>query len=176
MEVKSIAIAINKPNCTPESRGAPKCFKIQFRARASFGIFRLGGIGWWTVDFFVGKAGEKIRRKSMEHDGYLLSTAIGVPAHHGFFATFSASRDREYLPKHGKLPALGIQPADHPIREFVTDPGGITKVSESPLYQWLIPCIIPMTDPYVCQKNGNIYHQYTPFMLACIPYIRIRHG
>ena len=23
---------------------------------------------------------------------------------------------------------------------------------------------------------GNIYHQYTPFMLAYIPYIRIRHG
>ena len=57
------------------------------------------------------------------------------------------------------------------FREFVTDPGGITKVSESPLYQWLIPCIIPMTDPYVCQTNGNIYHQYTPFMLAYIPYM-----
>ena len=25
-----------------------------------------------------------------------------------------------------------------------------------------------MTDPYVCHDHGNIYHQYTPVMLACI--------
>ena len=31
--------------------------------------------------------------------------------------------------------------------------------------------IYPMTDPYVWYINGNIYHQYTPVLLAYIPYM-----
>ena len=34
-----------------------------------------------------------------------------------------------------------------------------------------------MTDPYACHIHGNIYHQYTPVMLAFnLPYDWIRHG
>ena len=36
--------------------------------------------------------------------------------------------------------------------------------------------LIPMTDPYVCHIWCAIYHQYTPVMLAYIPYDWIRHG
>ena len=75
----------------------------------------------------------------------------GVRSH--FFEKFTTLQ----VPAQKK--ELGV--AHLPIFNYIIEP--IHPISFA---NWT--SIIPMTDPYVCHDHGNIYHQYTPVMLASI--------